>query len=68
MIGYRLPPPAEEEMTEAALDYEQAHDQLGGDFLDDIQHAIDLSENIPSLAPKSRMDSGALWFGAFRSA
>ena len=41
MIGYRLLPPAEEEMTEAALFYEMAHTGLGDDFLDDIRFAID---------------------------
>ena len=34
-------------MIEAALNYEQAHDQLGGDFLDDIQHAIDAVREHP---------------------
>ena len=38
MIGYRLLPPAEEEMTEAVLFYEAATAGLGYDFLDDIQH------------------------------
>ena len=36
MIGYRLLPPAEEEMTEAALFYEAARTGLGDLFLDDI--------------------------------
>jgi len=40
VIGYRLLPPAEEEMIEAALNYEAAASTLGGDFLDDIQFAI----------------------------
>lgn len=41
MIPYRLLPPAEEEMIEAALFYEAAARGLGDDFLDDVQHAID---------------------------
>jgi len=49
VIGYRLLPPAEEEMIEAALYYEQAHDHLGEDFLDDIQYAIDTVRERPKL-------------------
>jgi|SRR5215213_10974957 len=41
MIPYRFLSPAEEEMTEAALFYEEASDGLGSDFLDDVQRAID---------------------------
>ena len=41
MIPYRFLTPAEEEMTEAALFYEAASSQLGTDFLDDVQRAID---------------------------
>ena len=41
MILYRFLTPAEEEMTEAALFYEAASSQLGTDFLDDVQRAID---------------------------
>jgi hypothetical protein len=47
VIGYRLLPPAEEEMTEAALFYEAANAGLGDDFLDDIQHAIDTIRERP---------------------
>ncbi len=49
MIGYRLLPPAEEEMTEAALFYEQARPGLGDIFLDDIQRAIDTVRERPKL-------------------
>jgi plasmid stabilization system protein ParE len=49
VIGYRLLPPAEEEMIEAALNYEEAHDRLGEAFLDDIQHAIDTVREHPKL-------------------
>jgi plasmid stabilization system protein ParE len=49
--GYRLLPPAEEEMTEAALFYEAANAGLGDDFLDDIQHAIDTIRERPDLGP-----------------
>ena len=36
-------------MIEAALYYEEADDQLGGTFLDDIQHAIDSVRDHPEL-------------------
>jgi hypothetical protein len=49
VIGYRLLPPAEEEMTEAALFYEAARSGLGDVFLDDIQHAIDTVLTHPEL-------------------
>jgi plasmid stabilization system protein ParE len=49
VIGYRLLPPAEEEMTEAALFYEQARPGLGDVFLDDIQRAIDIVREGPNL-------------------
>jgi hypothetical protein len=49
VIGYRLLPPAEEEMTEAALFYEMAHAKLGDDFLDDIRFAIDTVRERPKL-------------------
>ena len=49
MIGYRLLPPAEEEMTEAALYYEAAAPNLGHDFLDDVQHAIDVARERPEI-------------------
>jgi hypothetical protein len=47
MISYRFLTPAEEEMTEAALFYEAASSQLGTDFLDDVQRAIDTLRNYP---------------------
>jgi plasmid stabilization system protein ParE len=49
VIGYRLLPPAEEEMTEAALFYEAAKTGLGDLFLDDIQRAIDTVRERPHL-------------------
>jgi plasmid stabilization system protein ParE len=49
VIGYRLLPPAEEEMTEAALFYERAHPDLGEDFLDDIRYALDTVRERPKL-------------------
>jgi toxin ParE1/3/4 len=49
VIAYRLLPPAEEEMIEAALFYEAASVGLGEDFLDDIQHAIDTAREHPEL-------------------
>jgi plasmid stabilization system protein ParE len=49
VIGYRLLPPAEEEMIEAALNYEAAASTLGDDFLDDIQFAIRSIREHPNL-------------------
>ena len=49
MIGYRLLPPAEEEMTEAARFYEAAKTGLGDAFLDDIQRAIETVRERPLL-------------------
>jgi plasmid stabilization system protein ParE len=49
VIGYRLLPPAEEEMTEAALFYEEAKAGLGTVFFDDVQHAIDTVRERPKL-------------------
>jgi toxin ParE1/3/4 len=47
MIGYRFLFPAEEEMTEASLFYEGASEGLGSDFLDDVQHAINMIRTQP---------------------
>jgi toxin ParE1/3/4 len=47
MIPYRFLTPAEEEMTEAALFYEAASSQLGIDFLDDVQKAVDRLRAFP---------------------
>jgi plasmid stabilization system protein ParE len=49
VIGYRLLPLAEEEMTEAALFYEVANPGLGDDFLNDVQHAIDAVRERPEI-------------------
>jgi hypothetical protein len=40
MIGYRLLPPAEEEMAEASLFYEAASAGLGEVFLDDVEEQV----------------------------
>ena len=46
MIGFRYLLPAEEEMTEAAIFYEEQAQGLGAEFLDDVQSTIDrLLEN-----------------------
>jgi plasmid stabilization system protein ParE len=47
MIPYRFLTPAEEEMAEAALFYEAASRQLGSDFLDDVQRAVDRLRKFP---------------------
>ena len=49
MIPYRFLTPAEEEMTEAALFYDAASRQLGSDFLNDIQKAIDRVREFPQV-------------------
>lgn len=52
MIGYRFLLPAEEEMTEAAIFYENASANLGVDFLHDIDHVINLLRNHPLLGER----------------
>ena len=47
MTGYRFLSPAEEEMTEASVFYDAASRGLGGDFLDDVQQAIDRVRKYP---------------------
>ena len=47
MIGYRFLPPAEEEMTEAALFYEAESSGLGVEFLDDVQRVVDALRQYP---------------------
>lgn len=47
MIPYRFLTPAEEEMTDAALFYEAASSQLGSDFLNDVQRAVDRLRAFP---------------------
>jgi hypothetical protein len=47
MTGYRFLSPAEEEMTEASVFYDAASSGLGGDFLDDVQQAIDRVRKYP---------------------
>lgn len=49
MIGYRLLPPAEEEMIDAALFYEARSEGLGFEFLDGVQRVIDLVRERPKL-------------------
>ena len=43
MIGYRFLPPAEEEVIGASLFYRAASEELGQDFLDEVQSVVDLS-------------------------
>ena len=49
MIGYRFLPPAEEEMIAASLFYEEQTQGLGAEFLDALQHLIDLVREYPQL-------------------
>ena len=49
MIGYRFLPPAEEEMTEAALFYESHSPGLGLEFLRDVQRIIDMVRQHPQI-------------------
>ena len=46
-MTYRFLLPAEEEMTEGSIFYENASAELGSDFLDDVQHAIDIVRTHP---------------------
>lgn len=47
MIGYRFLSAAEDEMSEAALFYDEASAGLGNDFLSDVQQAIDKLREYP---------------------
>jgi len=49
MIDYRFLYPAEEEMIEASLFYEEASEGLGTDFLADVQFGIDGLRQHPHL-------------------
>jgi plasmid stabilization system protein ParE len=49
MTGFRYLPPAEEEMTEAAIFYEDQSRGLGVEFLDDVQRTIDRLRDNPML-------------------
>ena len=49
MIPYRFLRPAEKEMIEAALFYENASSGLGGDFLDDVHRVINVLREHPQL-------------------
>lgn len=60
MIGYRFLLPAEQEMTQAAIFYEEASPQLGVDFLDDVSQVIELLRVKPSM--------GQQLVGSFRRA
>jgi hypothetical protein len=53
MIGYRFLPPAEDEMSEAALFYDAASVGLGEDFLVDVQQRIDRLREYPKAAHQS---------------
>ena len=49
MIGFRYLLPAEEEMTEAAIFYEEQAQGLGAEFLYDVQSAINRLRENPML-------------------
>jgi len=49
MIEFRYLPPAEEEMTEAAIFYQEQSQGLGIVFLDDVQRTIDRLRDNPML-------------------
>ena len=49
MIGYRFLTPADEELSEAAKFYEAHSTGLGSDYLNEVQHAIDLVCEFPEL-------------------
>lgn len=68
MIGCRLLPPAEEEMTEVALYYEAARSGFGDIFLDDIQHAIDAIRERPEIGARVAYGFRRAWFAVSLSA
>jgi hypothetical protein len=49
MIGYRFLTPADIEMTEASIFYEDASSGLGIEFLDEVQRVIDLVRKYPKI-------------------
>lgn len=49
MTGYRFLTPAEIEMTEASVFYEEATSGLGVEFLDEVQRVIDLVREHPKI-------------------
>jgi hypothetical protein len=49
MIGYRFLTPADIEMTEASIFYEDATSGLGSEFLDEVQRVIDLVRQHPKI-------------------
>jgi hypothetical protein len=49
MIGYRFLTPADTEMTEASIFYEDATSGLGVEFLDEVQRVIDLVVKHPKI-------------------
>jgi hypothetical protein len=49
MIPYRFLTPADEEMSEAARFYETHSTGLGADYLNEVQHVIDLVREYPEL-------------------
>ena len=49
MIGHRFLTPADEELSEAAKFYEAYSIGLGTDYLNEVQHAIDLVCEFPEL-------------------
>ena len=51
-MDYRFLLPAEEEMTESAIFYEQESKGLGIDFLDEIENAISIICGNPKIAQK----------------
>ncbi len=48
MIGFRFLPPAEDEMSEAAVFYDTASIGLGVDFLEDVQQRINVLRDTPN--------------------
>ena len=56
MIGYRFLPPAEEEMSEAAVFYEAASVSLGRDFLEDVQQTVNTLRAHPEIGFRVEAD------------
>ncbi len=49
MIGYSFLSPAEEEMIDASIFYQRASQELGTDFLDEVQRMINVLRDRPKL-------------------
>jgi toxin ParE1/3/4 len=56
MINYRFLTPAESEMNDALLFYDDVSSGLGHDFLDDIEHSLNRIREYPELGARIARD------------